>query len=483
MLVGRVQNNWRMLVSRTPYFWSLLIAYTAAHGIILLTLNAVFWDDWTLVPATRSEILETFSQNGSFLNISGYIHVVLLSLGPWAYHVTTLFIFFYSALILNIILIRNYSLSKDVRFLVLLFFLISPLYMARVSLIVMPYTISFFCFMLAWRLIPHYRILSLLLFAISFNTQSLLVFFALPITEWYIRTVGQFSIKSTARWILHRLDFIFLPFLWFYLKLQFFAPSGYYENYNSTYRISGIPKVAKDQLIDMSQQRPDVGLFLILFFVFFIFFHKNAHIFRQNRHAWIFLVTGCLMLILGLFPYWILGLLPKFDDWGSRHQLLMPFGISFMAAGLVMAFPPRLAHFIATTLAALFLAQSIETSWGVFKDSRKQEQILSYLQLSEDIRSSDLIVVNDTTPNAFSRNYRFYEWNGMMRHIYGDQTRFGVLSIELKTYSAGRYDRFFHELYNAAEHVRRPSNKQSTFTIHPDPTGIQMYTSQSSAMD
>ena len=69
--------------------WALFWTYLIAHGGILFLPNAIYWDDWTLVNVGRHNILGAFEQAGAFLNVTGYMHVGMLSAGPILYRLST----------------------------------------------------------------------------------------------------------------------------------------------------------------------------------------------------------------------------------------------------------------------------------------------------------------------------------------------------------------------------------------------------------
>ena len=170
----------------------LFVLYTLAHGGIFLIPNAIFWDDYTLYEMDDQIILDTFDQLGSIFNFSGYLHVFFLVFGPALYKLLTFVMLFLTGLIFDNILKRYKAINVETRFIIVLLTLVLPFYHARVALIVMPYTLSYFLFFSAWLLMSKQRVVSLALFFISFNTNSLLVFFALPFLDHYYH-----SIKST----------------------------------------------------------------------------------------------------------------------------------------------------------------------------------------------------------------------------------------------------------------------------------------------
>lgn len=120
--------------------------YTMAHFGIFFIINAVYWDDWTLYAASPPIILDRFSQLGSMFNFWGYLHTGLLYIGPWVYRLLTFFLMFASGILLYEILKRFNFLSSELRFLIVLLFLVMPFNSTRVTWITFPYTICHFMF-------------------------------------------------------------------------------------------------------------------------------------------------------------------------------------------------------------------------------------------------------------------------------------------------------------------------------------------------
>lgn len=167
-------------------FYQIIFIYFTAHIGIFFSINSFFWDDYTLVGTPDSEILQIFKEAGSFLNITGWLHLYLLKIGPWVYKLLTFILFLFSGLFFSNILKRHEDrFNEEFRFYCVLFFLTTPIYLVRPALIVLPYGICFFLFFLAWSLIKNYRFFSIILFFFSFIIPSFLVFFIFPFLELF----------------------------------------------------------------------------------------------------------------------------------------------------------------------------------------------------------------------------------------------------------------------------------------------------------
>ena len=440
------------------YTLLLCFIYLLAHGGILFIPNAIYWDDWVLYRNETRVILDTFRQAGSMFNFAGYLHVGLLEIGPWIYKWLTFILMFSSGLLLNTVIKRHGTINESIRFFIVLLFLILPFNMARVTLIDFPYTLCYFLFFLAWALMDRFRLLALTLFFISFNTNSLLVFYAVPFFDMLNRSGYLKGWRSVIKFGLLNVDYLLLPFIYFFIKIYYFPPSGEYENYNEGYSIKNLIPALESQfnfskyyLIYFYKK----NFFLALAFSFFAFFLlRNYSISRSNHFSKVTVYgvgLGLIILLLGLFPYWILGYIPSFNEWTSRHQLLMPLGCSLIIVA-VWSYLNRSIGFI-SVIVGFSLAFNIATYKDFFFDWQKQQQLISIFAKTPQIKNGSLIIIDDKTKamNAIDRSYRFYEWNGIFEAAFGDQKHFGIQKEELSRYLSGEYKaNVFTNSYKAA---------------------------------
>ena len=164
---------------------------------------------------------------------------------------------------------------------------------------------------------------------------------------------------------------------------------------------------------------------------------------------------GLLALVAGLFPYWILGHVPTFSEWTSRHQILMPLGAAVLFLGLLACCEEGIKALFLAICVGVSLALNWSNYTGDILDWQKQKTIVNFLRNSKDAAAANLLVFEDDTPNALSRVYRFYEWGGLIRLAYsGRSDKFGINSDQLDQYLRGDFDRYFSVHFNAEEHRR-----------------------------
>jgi hypothetical protein len=395
-------------------------------------------------------------------NLHARVHIFLLSIGPWVYRVLTLLTYFFSGIFLDSILNKYSSIETETRFLIVLFFLILPFNWARVTLICTPYAICHFLFFLAWFLMNKNRLLAIVFFFLSFNTNSLLVFYLLPFFDTYYKSLvnSRVSLKSLLSFSLRYFDFVLLPFLYFAIKLIFYKPTGPYEGYNEGYSLTSLFLSPVQMVYGWSKVSVSLVLLLVLTLVIYnVIFRTRLNIAKSktNHNPYVFLLVGMTVFLCGAFPYWILGYVPVAFDWDSRHQLLLPLGFSIILVGFL-----GLARnfYIKNLLLSVFLSVCILMNVAAYRDCyidwQKQSDLIAQFSQNDVIKNSQLVFFDDRTEdlNAFSRKYRFYEWNGLMAEAFGNEKRFGVDIEELESFKENnfldRHKLFFSEHYRSA---------------------------------
>jgi hypothetical protein len=434
------------------------LCYLAAHGGILLIPNAIYWDDWTLWNTGSANILDTFRQLGSLFNFFGYLHVAMLAIGPWAYRVLTFFLMYASGFLLYRILELHKWIRNEDRLLIVILFLVSPFYAARVALIDFPYSFCLFLFFLGWYFIGKNRVISLACFFLSFNMESLLVFYLLPVVDYFLRENRIARPYNLIAWGFQKVDFIATPFIWFAIKLVLFKPFGIYAGYNESFRVLNLLRAPVLQAKDLLSLSLPISLLLISAIVCGMAIKRlgidlRAAGARELRNRYI--AIGLLALLAGLFPYWILGDVPTFSEWTSRHQILMPLGAAFLFLGILACCEEGIKPVFWTIYIGAFLALNWSNYAGDVLDWQKQKTIVNFLRSSKDAAAAHLLIFEDSTPNALSRVYRFYEWGGLIKLAYsGGSDKFGINSDQLDQYLRGDFDQYFSVHFNAEEHRR-----------------------------
>jgi len=460
------------------YYGTLLALYTLNHGWVLLLANAIYWDDWVLFGAPSSAILSIFRQAGwPWWYPAGPIHVLMLEAGPWLYRALTFCLMFGAGVALDRVLRRHRLMTDQLRYLTVLLFLILPFYWARVALIDLHYTICYFLFFLAWALMPRHRALSVALFFLSFATNSLLVFFALPVAERFLLlNRDDRSLRVAGRFVRQNLDFILAPLVFFALKIWLFRPYGAYAGYNEGYSATNLlfsPVQQWNDLLETVVQftgtlRLSAGTTLTPQFVLamisvviaicllssrcMIGINVEHHTGHVRGRAWA--AMGITAAGLAVFPYWILGKVPTFVDWGSRHQLLTSLGAALIIAALVLSGDRWRKQLTCVCVCTCTYLNSY-TYVSLAVDWHKQQSLVELFKQDREVESASVVVIDDqaTSVNAFRRDFRFYEWSGLLGMAFGSDKRLGVNEKQLARFESGEHNRplLYQSLYRISE--------------------------------
>ncbi len=469
MFVPPVSNAPPAVARRTLFgiereeLYRLLALYVIAHCGLLLIPNALYWDDWILYGVSDADILNTFRTLGMMFNLVGHLHVAMLTVGPWAYRTLTFALLFLAGVCLWKILERHDSISPESRYWIVALFLLLPFYNARVALIHLPYTLGYFLFFLGWALLGRNRLAALACLFLSFNVNSLLVFYCLPIAEWYLRTGPGRDMREALKWALRRLDFIAAPFVFWAIKVAYFRPHGLYAGYNETFEVRHMIEAPLYMARDLLQLDANVVLLAVALAASWAFVLRAPLDLRiDRRRLW---TAGALATACALLPYWLVGAIPTFHEWSSRHQLLMPLGFALLLVCFVQGIGMRMRHAGLSAVIAISIAINVQAYLEFFLDWNKQKELVSLMAGEEGIRRSRLVVFDDRTSNARHRIFRSYEWNGLMKAAYGEEIRFGLRASELRSYLQGAYTPFFQGRYNAKDHVHARLRDAVTVTI------------------
>jgi hypothetical protein len=421
--------------------------YFLSHFGLVLISSSVYWDDWTLYNTSPELIFQTFDQAGTILNWASYFHTFLLGFGPYTYRIITFFSYLLSSLLVFRILKEQLNIKPQDAFVISLLFTVLPFNSARISLIVVPYAICYVCFFIAWYLIFKNRLLSTLLFFLSFNTNSLLVFYTLPMLTTLNLELKTQNFKEIAKWAMKRLDFLLIPFIFWFIKKAYYAPTKLYSGYNQNFSIGNLLKAFSELCLDFTNFNVPVLLCILAFIALRSMPFEIETKVKINKF---YLRLGIISTICALFPYLILGHPPTFSEWTSRHQLLLPFGISL----LIWVFIKKLSSLNAEILFKLIISASIAYNISQYSaaiiDWRKQKELIRLIRSSDEIKNSNLIVFEDLTKthNAFNRSYRFYEWSGLLKKSFADETRLGISYTDIKEVKNGNYLKIKSEAFN-----------------------------------
>jgi hypothetical protein len=134
-------------------------------------------------------------------------------------------------------------------------------------------------------------------------------------------------------------------------------------------------------------------------------------------------ILGSVLFTFGLFPYFansnfpdVISVFAFRNDWGSRHLLLTPLGISLVICGTWLLIPSQLRKLFFTSAIAIFSLINVFSGSQYFLDSLKKDQLTELIATSNDIKPRTTMLFMDETKifNGRGSTYRTTELSGLM---------------------------------------------------------------------
>lgn len=422
-------------VSETPSTYvkpGLIGLYCLAWSGLLFISGARWWDDWALFDMDPGE------RTGYFLEIGrpwwGGIHNFLIQSFPYSYPFLTFGLFLFVNLSFLSIIQQSNLFKKTEVFWISAIFATLPIVGTRSLAIFMPFVLGLALFFLAWRVLLKWnnlngKITASLLFTLSFTTSSLLVFFAIPVVFFFIRTSqsAELTPKKIQLFIAANWIWLISPLLFWAPSRIFFSPKGIAEDYNSALNFDS-PKI----LITF------VMLILVTALFAFMFFRSvKNNLYSTSDWLSIFWAGGA-VLGLALIPYVAVNKIPiflvGFDD---RFLLLAPAGLSLLILSFLRFTANRsfkIAKVTFVSSISLFICLANLQIMSLALDNQKQLEIVNFLSTNSDLGSNSTFIFEDDCRrfNIGNRDFTHYELSGMLSAAYGGDSRIGFENSKLR---------------------------------------------------
>ena len=394
--------------------WPLaLVLYSLSWGWSLLRPNSLFWDDWVYIfRQPKSYLNQIFIETG-LPPWRALLDQEMIAIGNWTIPWFTFVMYFTASAFLWEILKKTSLLTPKQSKFVVLIFLIAPVNHARIALVMFGYTTSYFFFFLAWMLLVRFRsnaifAVSIFCFFWSFMTHSFLFFFLFP-TAHYIFLNRDHLRNYLKNWSAVTKLFILLvlPIVYLWLRYLLWRPTEEYKNYHK---------------VSLAGSQLGVKVILAVIAISLIFVLISRKSLRTHPSA-IVLLLGSVLFTFGLFPYFansnfpdVISVFAFRNDWGSRHLLLTPLGISFILCGVWLLISSRLRKlFFAVTVITCSLINIFSGS-QYYLDSLKKDQLTELFANEKDINTQSTILLIDETKifNGRGSTYRTTELSGLL---------------------------------------------------------------------
>ena len=443
---------------------ALALVFAATHGWALLSWNALYWDDWSILTANTAELHRMFKFVG--FELAGTVHAWLVPLGAGAYRIVLLMsLGVMSACVF--LIARSYSLRAWQAGWITALFIVAPLNTSKIAAVNVAAVLLAAIFFLAWVLLIRdlrkptlwQRTIVLGLFSVAFYLPSSLAFFAMPTLS-----IAWHAYRSSRNWrqrfgvFFRRADFLLLPFVQFFIfRFFFFKPHASIANEYQKFGIrssrlqEAVDRIQTDFLLDMPWAVRIVLIVLPLLLVLRVAKRPEAQHAKAMGRADTWMFLGLCACFFALLPYLAVGRLPVFSDWNSRYHLFLPLGFALVCWSMsqyIAVFARRTWLGIGTYALILILSAgfSVRSYFEYADDWRKQVQLMAALQEQKLIQASDNIVIADFIVYAKRRELRYYEYSQMMKRVQPDWRGLALSNAQLQSRGGGSLKRYLSSL-------------------------------------
>lgn len=443
---------------------ALILVFALTHGWVLMSYNALYWDDWSILTSDAVELHRMFKFVG--FELAGYLHAWLVPLGAGAYRLLMLL----SLALMSVcvfLIARAYGLRALQAGLITALFIVAPLNTSKIAAINVPAVMFAAIFFLAWVFLLRdlqkpsllQRLGALALFSVSFYLPSSLAFFALP-----AMSIAWHAYRSNTAWrqrliaLFKRIDFLALPFIQFAIfRLYFFKPDASIANEYQQFGIrtsrlqEALERIQADILIDMPWA---VRLILVaLPLLILVRFIKRPPVEQDEyvRIADLWMCIGLCACFFALFPYLAVGRLPVFSDWNSRYHLFLPLGYALICWSMskyIAAYTKRKWLGIGTYVLIFVLSAgfSVRSYFEYAGDWRKQNKLMAAMKEQTFVSVSDNVVFVDSIIYAKRRDVRYSEYTQMMLRTKPEWNGLAVSNTQLQRVGGGSLKQYVTSL-------------------------------------
>lgn len=409
----------------------LILSFIIINLYVLTFINGIFWDDWIIHNRTKDFYNSFFRSAGAF-TLVGHIHYFFQSMGVWFYK-ALIFAISFTSVILFWLILNEIRLSESLKKILVLCFIIFPLFESRYLSINIFYVVSIAFFLFAFLLILRGKIfIAQLFFWISYINNSYILVGPISIIFYIFIFKDKRKINGLALTA-------FTAVLFVLIKYSFYVPYGDYKGYNhislSLIGAAIFNFIAQfGSLIKWIFEQISGEILRALFFLFvgcslsyfLLFRNLNIVIDKLSSIDRKFFLFIALISLVGLLPYFLVGKSPLFYyDYGSRHfsgSFIGFVGLVGYFAYFVMRFQSNVGMILITFLFGFMITVNFLIMDNYRIDSLKSRSIIHALQKIDNLPNK-LIIVHDATNISWANRrigLSYYEWGGIFRSHFGD---------------------------------------------------------------
>ncbi|SHM60767.1 hypothetical protein [Gracilibacillus kekensis] len=420
---------------------------------------------------------QQFAANGyyTFLAELKTIFLIFGDESVFVFKLLTFLSYFFSGLFLYLILRNIREIGSTARLFIVLFFITFPVNSAKISLVIVNHSINHFLFFFVLWLFTIFlkkrsiivRIVSLSLFFFFFYSLFISILYYNHIYLLYFNKDSIWNVKNLIKIVAKHTVFFILPILYWVFKNNVFVTTGLYKEYNEIGPIK-LTSLFKNILDSFDYSFIEVikwsipntimeWLFMFIILLLLITFIKikskptiGLPIFIRNLF---FIVLGVVVFIAGTYAYLAVGKMPMLNDWNSRQQILVPLGASLILYYFlslifdIFHLQSKVRVCIFSVLVSMFIVTNIGVYYDFEKGWLKQKSLMEHFGDAEIFEENTTFIFDDQILylNANNRIYRFYEYTGMFKKVFGETRRLGQSkAIKIDMY---RMNKLKHFLY------------------------------------
>jgi len=343
----------------------IMLVGVVTHGLLLFN-DGIYWDGWLLYSrlVKRESLVSWLVEAGRPIEFCFHWVMGHLPGLVFEYKLVAFLSIIISAVLIYKICGQTKLLNRGESLLVAVIFLTFPVFHVGVEMTIIPYLFLYLLYWLAVFLTFKseestgpagyaWRVLSLLIFFVSFSLYSLLVFFFgfILVLVLHVRYYRGYSWRQiVTRFLPGHLDYIIMPFLFWILSQRFFGLSDFYAKASDKLvKFDWVPikdcfsgfvhYVFYDQWIAAAGNLRALPLFslLVLLVAYWSYKAYRVTILRWlgiGGRPWYFIIIGAVLFLAGTFPYTAVGAYPRMYSWDTRNAILAGLPIALIVVGL-----------------------------------------------------------------------------------------------------------------------------------------------------
>jgi len=507
----------KKLTALQPYF-GLLLTLMACHGLLLMN-DGIYWDDWLSIGYLKNGDWQSLSEQTSEMGLPllGYFQWTLKLLNIYTHYKIIAFLLIY----ISSVLIYKTSLNLRIltateSFLIAVIFIAFPAYQVTVLFCTLNYLFCLSLFYLAayiyveslgkksLGLIRMLRVGAATIFFISFNLNSLLVYFYAFLMLMFFSQKsrdGGTWIKNLSSFIRANWPIIILPIAYWVIRSIFTPPHGLYANYHRldvsawqifSLSISFIRVSVFGQFFSAARDLGDhVTVWLVLLIgvcVAYGYLIRNQRVknrVRENwfndKHAISAFGFGLIALICAIFPYAAVGLSPESAGFGTRHNVLISLPVAILIISVFRIYSQsygqlNLSSQIGFKRNQLLIISSVVLSFAlscnhyyISWEARaiKDRAFMHVLQSNPKLGDYATYWIDDRFQAGPALEYSYYEYSSMFKEVWGGESRIGVPISYLDTHPDGLSSKNFNLIHRYNLRDYSENGKEVILIISP----------------